>query len=269
MPVPQEVDWNLWLGTAPYRDYHEAYMPFRWRGWWDFGTGALGDMGCHIMDVPFRALKLGYPVSVECSVGSVYADFFQQAHYPESCPPSSVVYLKFPARGNMPEVDFSWSDGGIMPKRPEELLPDEPMGDQDGGMILEGTKGKLIAGMWGKKPTLLPTARMRQITLAPPAMPLVDGGPEGHQQQWVNACKKGPGTYTSSPFEIAGPLTETVIMGNLAVRSYDYRQPKADGKGFTFPGRKKLLWDGQQMKITNFDEANQFVKREYRQGWNL
>jgi predicted dehydrogenase len=269
MPVPKEVDWELWLGTAPYRDYHEAYMPFRWRGWWDYGTGALGDMGCHIMDVPFRALKLGYPLSVECSVGSVYADFFQQAHYADSCPPSSVVYLKFPARGNMPEVDFSWSDGGIMPKRPEELLPDEPMGDEDGGMILEGTKGKLIAGMWGRKPSLLPTSLMQKVTLSPPAMPLVEGGPEGHQQQWVKACKKGPGAYTSSPIEIAGALTETVIMGNLAVRSYGYRQPKADGKGYTFPGRKKLLWDGQQMKITNFDEANQFVKREYRQGWRL
>jgi hypothetical protein len=221
MPVPKEVDWDLWLGTAPYRDYHEAYLPFRWRGWWDYGTGALGDMGCHIMDVPFRALKLGYPVSVECSVGSVYSDFFKQAHYADSCPPSSVVYLKFPARGNMPEVDFSWSDGG----------------------------------------------KMQNVTLPPAAIPLVEGGPEGHQQQWVKACKKGYGAYTSSPFEIAGPLTETVIMGNLAVRSYDYRQPKADGKGFTFPGRKKLLWDGQQMKITNFDEANQFVKREYRAGW--
>lgn len=269
MPVPKEVDWDLWLGTAPYRDYHEAYMPFRWRGWWDYGTGALGDMGCHIMDVPFRALKLGYPTAVECSVGSVYADFFKEASYTDSCPPSSVVYLKFPARGNMPAVDFSWSDGGILPKRPEELLPEEPMGDQDGGMIFEGTKGKLIAGMWGRKPMLLPTSRMKDIKLPASAIPMVEKGPDGHQQQWVQACKKGFGAYTSSPFDSAGPLTETVIMGNLAVRSYTYQQPKADGKGFTYPGRKKLLWDGQAMKITNFDEANQFVKREYRTGWHL
>lgn len=269
MPVPPGVDWQLWLGTAPVRPYHEAYMPFRWRGWWDFGTGALGDMGCHIMDVPFRALKLQYPESVECSVGSVYHDFFEEAHYPDSCPPSSVVYLKFPARDNQPAVNFSWSDGGIMPKRPEELLPEEPMGDTDGGMLLEGTKGKLVAGMWGKNPKLLPTARMQEMTLPAVTVPMVEGGAEGHQQQWVKACKQGPGAYTSSPFEVAGPFTETVLMGNLAVRSYAYQQAHADGKGVSFPGRKKLLWDGQNMKITNFDVANQFVKREYRNGWHL
>jgi predicted dehydrogenase len=266
MAVPEGVDWNLWLGTAPYRDYHEAYMPFRWRGWWDFGTGALGDMGCHIMDVPFRALKLNYPDSVECSVGSVYADFFKEAYFPESCPPSSVVYLTFPAREGMPAVDFSWSDGGILPKRPEELRPEEPFGDQDGGMLFIGTKGKLVAGMWGRNPMLLPSSRMLGTAL-PAAMPMVEGGPSGHQQQWVKACKNGRGAYTSSPFEVAGPLTETVIMGNLAVRSYNYREPKADGNGFSFPGRKKLLWDGPNMRITNYEPANQFVKREYRPGW--
>jgi predicted dehydrogenase len=269
MPVPAEVDWDLWLGTAPYRDYHEAYMPFRWRGWWDFGTGALGDMGCHIMDVPFRALKLKYPESVECSVGSVYSDFFKEAHFLDSCPPSSAIYLRFPARENMPAVDFSWTDGGILPKRPEELMPEEPFGDKDGGMLLVGTKGKLVAGMWGRYPMLLPTARTQGTALPPAAMPLVEGGAAGHQQQWVKACKKGYGAYTSSPFEIAGPLTETVIMGNLAVRSYQYQEPTADGKSFTNPGRKKLLWNGEEMKITNFEVANQFVKREYRKGWEL
>jgi predicted dehydrogenase len=269
MPVPNEVEWDLWLGTAPFRDYHSAYMPFRWRGWWDFGTGALGDMGCHIMDVPFRALKLNYPESVECSVGSVYTDFFQEAHYPDSCPPSSVIYLKFPAKDNMQAVNFSWSDGGILPKRPDELLPDEPMGDGDGGMIFEGTKGKLIAGMWGRKPMLLPSSKMKEMTLPASTIPYVEGGPEGHQQQWVKACKKGYGTYTSSPFDTAGPLTETILMGNLAVRSYHHQQANADGKGFSYPGRKKLLWNGQNMKISNFDMANKFVKREYRQGWHL
>ncbi|GEO03850.1 dehydrogenase [Adhaeribacter aerolatus] len=269
MPVPAEVDWDLWLGTAPYRDYHEAYMPFRWRGWWDFGTGALGDMGCHIMDVPFRALKLKYPESVECSVGSVYSDFFKEAHFLDSCPPSSAIYLHFPARDNMPAVDFSWTDGGILPKRPEELSPEEPFGDTDGGMLLVGTKGKLVAGMWGRNPMLLPSSRMKETTIPTAAMPLVPGGPDGHQQQWVQACKKGFGAYTSSPFEIAGPLTETVIMGNLAVRSYQYQEPTADGKGFINPGRKKLLWNGEDMKITNFEAANQFVKRNYRQGWHL
>ncbi len=266
-PIPDGVDWDLWLGVAPYRDYNEAFMPFRWRGWWDYGTGALGDMGCHIMDVPFRALKLGYPTSVSCSVGSVYKDFFEEAFYPESCPPSSAIHLKFAAGGNKPPINFSWYDGGILPERPEELQPDEVMGDRDGGIIMEGTKGKLMAGMWGKNPTLLPTSKMKGADLPKAEMPFVEGGPEGHQQQWVKACKEGYGAYTSSPFEIAGPLTETVIMGNLAVRSYSFQEERADGQGTVFPGRKELLWDGKNMKITNFDEANRYVKREYRTGW--
>ncbi len=265
--VPEGVNWDLWLGVAPARGYHEAYMPFRWRGWWDFGTGALGDMACHIMDVPFRALQLGYPEAVECSVGSVYADFFKEASLQDSCPPSSIIHFKFPARGNMPALSFTWYDGGLLPKRPAELKPDEPMGDRDGGMIFEGTKGKLMAGMWGKLPMLLPTSSMQTTTLPAAKQPFVTGGPAGHQQQWVQACKKGRGAYTSSPFSIAGPLTETVLMGNLAVRSYNYREPKADGQGFSYPGRKQLQWDGANMRITNLDLANQFVKRDYRTGW--
>lgn len=267
MPVPEGVNWDLWLGVAPSRNYHEAYMPFRWRGWWDFGTGALGDMACHIMDVPFRALKLGYPTAVECSVTSVYKDFFEEAHLQDSFPLSSVIHLSFPKRDSMPPVALTWYDGGILPKRPDELSPDEMMGNKDGGIIFEGTKGKIMAGMWGLKPTLLPTSNMKDVKLPAVKIQPVEGGPEGHQQQWVRACKKGYGTYTSSPFEIAGPLTETVLMGNLAVRSFNYYESKADGKGIIYPGRKKLLWDGQNMKITNFEQANQYVKRDYRSGW--
>ena len=119
-PIPAGVNWPLWLGTAPYRPYHEAYMPTRWRGYWDFGTGALGDMGCHFMDVPFRALKLNYPTSVECSVGSVYADFFKEAFYDDSCPPSSAIHLTFPSEDKkVKEIKFSWFDGGIRPQLPE------------------------------------------------------------------------------------------------------------------------------------------------------
>ncbi len=266
MPVPDGVNWDLWLGVAPQRTYHEAFMPFRWRGWWDYGTGALGDMGCHIMDVPYRALQLGYPESVYCSVGSVYANFFEQAYYPESCPPSSVVHLKFPPRGTMPAVDFSWSDGGIQPPRPEGLAPNRAMGDNDGGMRLVGTKGELIAGMWGREPYLLSPQGKEMDAPAVNISPVEDG-PDGHQAQWVRACKEGYGATTSSPFSMAGPLTETVIMGNLAVRSHSYREATADGKGQVFPGRKKLLWDGKNMKITNFDPANAFVTRNYRTGW--
>lgn len=266
--VPKEVNWDLWLGTAPHRDFNPIYIPANWRGWVDFGTGSLGDMGCHFIDVPYRALKLGYPLSVECSVGSVYTGFFKEAVYTDSYPPSSKTHIQFPARGSMPAVELVWYDGGIKPRRPDELLPDEPMGEVDGGIIFEGTKGKLMAGLFGRNATLLPTNKMKGANLPKSKYPFVEGGSEGHQQQWVRACKKGHGTYTSSPFDIAGPLTETVIMGNLAVRSYNYSETNAKEENI-YPGRKKLLWDGQNMKVTNFEPANQFVKREYKGNYKL
>jgi len=266
--TPKELDWDLWLGTAPYRDYNPAYHPAIWRGWTDFGTGSLGDMGCHFVDVPYRALKLGYPTAVECSVTSVYTGFFQESFYKGSFPPSSKIHLQFPARANLAPVELIWYDGGIKPKRPVELLPDEEMGEWDGGIIFEGTKGKLMAGLFGRNPTLLPTRKMKEIKLPPAKQPSVPRTEEGHQTQWVNACKKGFGTYTSSAFSNAGPLTETVLMGNLAVLSYNYSETNTKGQR-SFPGRKKLLWDGPNMKISNFEPANQFVKRNYRDGWKL
>jgi predicted dehydrogenase len=266
--IPKEVDWDLWLGTAPARDFNPTYLPATWRGWTDFGTGSLGDMGCHFIDVPYRALKLQYPVSVECSVGSVYTGFFREAIYTDSYPPSSKTHIQFPARDGMPAVEMIWYDGGIKPKRPEELLADEPMAELDGGIIFEGTKGKLMAGLFGRNPTLLPTKRMKETTLPASKYPFVENGPDGHQQQWVKACKKGYGTYTSSAFEMSGPLTETVLMGNLAIRSYNHSETNARGNK-VYPGRKKLLWDGPNMKITNFEPANQFVKRNYRGNWKL
>jgi hypothetical protein len=163
----------------------------------------------------------------------------------------------------MPPVEMIWYDGGIKPDRPAELLPDEPFGEIDGGILFEGTKGKLLAGLFGKKPTLLPTSKMKDAKFPKSKYPFVERGSEGHQTQWVQACKKGFGAYTSSSFDIAGPLTETVIMGNLAVRSYNIKE------GNDFPGRKKLLWDGANMRITNFDAANAFVKRNYRGNWKL
>jgi len=262
--IPSELDWDLWLGTAPERPFNPIYIPANWRGWVDFGTGALGDMGCHFIDVPFRALKLGYPVSVQCSVGSVWKGFFEEAIYTDSYPPSTKIHIQFPQRENLPPIELIWYDGGILPRRPDELKPDEPMADWDGGMIFEGSKGKLMAGLFGERATLLPTSRMKDIKLPEPDQPLVINGAEGHQQQWVEACKQGFGSYTSSNFEIAGPLTETVIMGNLAVLSYNYQE------GEEFPGRKLLLWDGPNMKITNFEKANDFVKRTYRGGtWDF
>ncbi|RYG05388.1 MAG: Gfo/Idh/MocA family oxidoreductase, partial [Chitinophagaceae bacterium] len=266
--VPKELDWNLWLGTAPQRDYNPALLPAIWRGWSDYGTGSLGDMGCHFIDVPYRALKLGYPVSVECNVGSVYTGFFQQSISTDSYPPSSVTYIQFPKRENMPEVELIWYDGGMKPQRPAELGPDEMLGEEDGGILFEGSTGKLMAGLFGRKPTLLPLSKMKDATLPKSKFESVEGGVDGHQQQWVKACKKGYGTYTSSSFDKSGPLTETVLMGNLAVRSFNYAENGTDGNKF-YPGRKKLMWDGVNMKVTNFDPANQFVQRIYRGNYKL
>ncbi len=266
--VPKEVDWNLWLGTAPSREFNPIYIPANWRGWVDFGTGSLGDMGCHFIDVPYRALKLGYPVSVETSVGSVYTGFFKEAIYTDSYPPSAKTHIQFPARGKMRAVEMIWYDGGIKPKRPEELLPDEALGEWDGGILFEGTKGKLMAGLFGRNPTLLPMKKTKELQFTKSKYPFVEGGAEGHQQQWVRACKKGHGSYTSSPFEMSGPLTETVLMGNLAVRSYNYSEKDKNGNN-VYPGRKKLLWDGENMRITNFEPANEFVKRKYQGNYSL
>ncbi len=262
-PIPKEVDWDLWLGTAPKRKFNPLYIPANWRGWGDFGTGALGDMGCHFIDVPFRALKLGYPTSVSCSVGAVWTGFFEEAVYTDSLPPSSKIHLQFPSRGNMGPVELNWYDGGILPKRPKELLPDEQMGEWDGGIIFEGSSGKMMAGLFGRNPTLLPSKGMDVDSLPKSKFDFVDGGSVGHQQQWVKACKDGYGAYTSSSFDLAGPLTETVLMGNLAVRSFNHKE------GEDFTGRKELLWDGANQKITNYEPANKFVRRTYRGEWGF
>lgn len=262
--VPSELDWNLWLGPAKFIDYNSAYLPFNWRGWWQFGTGALGDMGCHIMDAAFRILPIDYPSEVECSTTTEWKGFFDMADYADSCPASSIIHLKFPRKDGKGNINLTWMDGGLLPKRPEELMPNEALATWDGGYIFEGTKGKLM-GNYNMSPVLLPTTRMKEVTMPKQSIPRIQGGPDGHYIQWVDACLAGFGKkQLSSPFDYAGPFTEAVLMGNLALRSYAIRGPKND-----FPGRKKLLWDAKKMKITNFDEANQFVKREYRDGWSL
>ena len=261
--VPKEVDWDVWLGPAKYIDFNPAYLPFNWRGWWPFGTGALGDMACHIMDAPFRILPIDFPTEVECSATTAWSDFFKEANYADSCPASSIIHLKFPRTDGKGDIRLTWMDGGLLPKRPDELLPDEPLGGN--GYIFEGTKGKIL-GNYTQAPLLLPSSRMKETTLPAPTLARVPGGEAGHYTQWVDACLAGYGKMQlSSPFEYAGPFTEAVLMGNLAIRSYNMRGP--EGKGY--PGRKKLLWDAKNMKITNFEEANQFVKREYRSGWSL
>jgi predicted dehydrogenase len=270
--VPKELNWDLWLGTAPKKDFVDNLVPFNWRGWWDYGTGALGDMACHIIEPPFRVLGLGYPSEVECSVGSVYVGEFTRGYFPESCPPSSHIIMTFPGVNGKPNVKFHWMDGGIQPERPEELGPNEMMGDGGNGVVMVGTKGKMMCSTYGINPQLLPTSKTNEINV-PQKYKRVEGGAEGHYAQWVEACLAGYGkAELSSPFDIAGPLTESVLMGNLALRSYDIRTPRKGGREgqFDYPGRFiKLLWDGNNMKITNFDDANQFVKRTYSDGYSL
>ena len=260
--IPKELNWDLWLGPAKFEEYHKEFLPFNWRGYWAYGTGALGDMGCHLIDPAFKTVGLGYPSEVECSEGAVFEKMWNASYYPESCPISSSIKLKFPMKNGKPDVKLYWMDGGIRPERPDELGPDERMGGDDGGVIITGTKGKMMCDCYGANPTLLPTSKTKEINV-PQTLARV---PEGHYVQWVNACIAGFGkAETSSTFDYAGPLTETILMGNLALRSYITKG--SDGR--SFPGRKKLLWDAENMKITNYDEANQYVKREYREGWKL
>ena len=272
--VPQGLDWDLWQGTAPRKEFVENLIPFNWRGWWNYGTGALGDMACHIMAPPFQVLDLNYPVSAECSVATRYVTNWVRAYYPDSGPTSSHIVLTFKGKGKQPELKLHWMDGGIQPERPSELGANEVMGDGGNGVVFVGTKGKMMCGTYGVNPQLLPTSKTAGAKV-PQTIARVPGGAEGHYAAWVEACLKGYGSKEannlSSRFDIAGPLTESVLMGNLAIRSYDIRKLQT-GKTdeYTYPGRYiKLLWDGDNMRITNFDDANQFVKREYHSGWSL
>lgn len=269
--IPKELDWDLWLGTAPFKEYVNGLVPFNWRGWWDYGTGALGDMGCHIVEPAFSVLGLSYVNSVQASVGSVYPQAWQRGYFPESCPPSSHVTMKFP-KGSKTQgpVEVHWMDGGIQPTRPDELGPNETFGDGGNGTLFIGTKGKMMCEVYGANPQLLPTSKTKTTTV-PQKYARVPGGADGHYSQWVEAAIAGYGKKElSSPFEIAGPLTEALLMSNLAIRGYDIRVPKENGRGYNYPGRYlEMVWDPKDMRVTNFDLANQFVKRDYRDGYSL
>lgn len=269
-PIPSELDFDLWLGTAPKKDYFEGLLPFNWRGWWDYGTGALGDMACHIIAPAFAVLGLGYPVSAEASVAKRYLENWNEAHFPESGPVSSHIILTFKRTGK-PDLKLHWMDGGIQPERPAELGPNEIMGDGGNGTIFLGAKSNMMCATYGMNPQLLPTTRTKETTV-PQTVARVPNGDDGHYAAWVEAAIAGYNSdkakNLSSRFDIAGPLTESVLMGNLAIRSCNVE--RKNGNDTSYPGRGiKLLWDGDNMKITNFDEANQFVKRTYRDGWSL
>lgn len=272
---PKDLNWDLWLGPAEMRPYTPNLHPFNWRGWWDYGTGALGDVGCHLIDIPFRTLGLKYPTDAECSVGSVYTQMWTADYHPEGCPPSSFITLHFGATAkSQSPIEMTWSDGGIRPSHPEIIPADHDIGGEksNNGVLIIGEKGLISTNINDSSP-LMPKLYLNDGTteFGPPTGSQ-DEPEYGHQRKWVDACKAGFGSAEhkalTSSFDYAGPMTETVLMGNLAIRSYLLR--KEDSKGqMDFYARKKLLWDGENMRITNLEEANQFVTRSYRKGWEV
>ena len=230
-PVPTGLDWGLWIGPAPQRPYHEAYVPFKWRGWWDFGTGALGDMACHNWDIAYWALELGLPESLEAESSPLFK---------ETAPQWSVIRYRFPAIPGRPAVKLTWYDG---PKRPPaELFEGEAV--TTNGSIIIGDKGKLyIPHYWGDG-KLLPKKDFVGFKAPGASLPRSPG----HYREWITACKGGPAALSN--FDYSAQLTEAVLLGNLAVR---------------LGGR--IDWDAKNMKATGRPEADVFVKRAYRPGY--
>ncbi len=269
--IPKGLDWDLWLGTAEMRDYNDSYLPFKWRGYWDFGTGALGDMGCHIMETPFSVLNLGYPTEAEASCTTNWVGDFVEADYSESCPASSIVRLKFNTKAHG-DIALNWYDGGLLPDLPDELKDGETIGDNGGGSIFYGTRGILVCDTYSRNARLLPSTTMELLTPPKPYLKRIEGDTGGHQRNFVEACLNGG--ETSSDFKRSGPLTEAVLMGNLAIKAFQYNKLKegkklGDWDPFEYPGRRKILWDGDNMNVTNWDKANEWVKGSYRKGWEL
>jgi len=232
--VPAHLKWNLWLGPAPERPYHPCYHPRHWRGWWDFGNGRLGDMGCHLIDLPFTALDLKYPLTAEAFAAHVH---------PETAPPWLISKWTFGARGDQPPVELTWYDGNKRPELLKKLTP--PKSRFPWYVLLIGTEGMLIAGMDTFK--LYPEDKYRGIQR--PDLPRKPT----HIQDWGEACKANDPMRPGSRFQYAGPLTETVLLGTVAHRA----------------GRK-LEWDAKNLEVTNHPDANRFTKRQRcRQGWTL
>ena len=268
--LPKGLDWDLWLGPAKATPYSSAMHPFNWRGWWEYGTGALGDMGCHLIDIPFKALGLKYPTAVECSMGSVFKQMWTPEYIPEGCPPSSFVTINFEATNiNDSPLKLEWSDGGIRPAHPDLIPPNDFLGDPGNanGVMMIGEKGIITTGVYGYNPRLYKKGQAVRTYEQPKS----NEAEHGHQRKWIDAVKAGFNSdqhkALTSSFDYAGPLTETVLMGNIAIRSYLLR--RGSGRNTEYYGQKKLLWDGNAMKITNLEEANQFVGRDYRKGWEI
>lgn len=244
-PVPEGLDWDLWLGPAPVRPYHPIYHPLTWRGFLDFGTGALGDMGCHILDPAFWALGLGHPESVQATVTNNDPEIAN-----ECFPRASIVRYDFPARGDQPPVKLTWYDGRLKPAIPANM--DKNFRLEGNGAMFIGEDGVIIHGSHGAGGLrLLPRAKAREYTQPEPSLPRVESGEGAHERDWIRACKDGK--PASSSFEYGGPLSEMVLLGVLAMRVPD----------------RLLRWDGAALAVTNNDEANALVNPPYREGWTL
>jgi len=232
-PVPEGLDWDLWLGPAPYRPYHPCYVPGNWRDWWDFANGTLGDFGCHYMDLPFWALKLKYPTSVEAEA--------PVPPHPETAAPVLTVRYEFPARGDLPPVTMTWRNGkdNIPPIVKEKNLP-----NWGAAVLFVGEKGMLLANY--SKHVLLPEPEFAGFQAPEPSIP----ESIGHHKEWIEACKTGGPTTCN--FDYSGPLTETVLLGDVSYRV-----------------QSKLEWDAENLKATNCPAADRFIRREYREGWTL
>ncbi len=239
--VPAHLNWDLWLGPVPYRPYAPEYAPFNWRGWWDFGTGALGDIACHSMDAAFWTLDLKYPTRIEAESTELF---------PETAPQSSRIVFYFPERNGRAPVTVVWRDGGLLPPRPEEIGADEPWDFPSiGGQLWVGDDGKLVAGVYGEDPRLVDRERHAALQASPPAEKYPRT--EGVYAEWIAACKGGP-PAGSNFADHAGPLTEMVLLGNLAVRS-----------------NRNLDLNPTTGAITNVAIPDEFVRPEYREGWRL
>jgi len=236
-PVPDGLNWDAWIGPAPMREYHDNLHPFKWRGWLDFGAGALGDMGCHIMDGAVWALKLGEAKTLEVEAESSGVNS-------ETFPKWSIVTYRFPARGSMPPVTLKWFDGHKRPPRPADLEPERKV---DFNSVFLGSKGTMVAGTYGEGARIIPEAK-RQATPRPEKT--IPRSPKGHHGDFLEAARGGP--PASSNFDYSGPLTEIVLLGNLAIRL----------------GRK-IEYDVVAMKAKDYPEADAIIRRPPRPGWYL
>ena len=236
--APDTLNWDLWIGPSAYRPYNSAYAPFKWRGWWDFGCGALGDMACHILDGPNFALQLTAPVSVEC--------VRQDEGNDQTFPTKSIIRYEFPKRGTMPPVTLYWYDGGIRPPVPQGVSKSAKLGDGDNGSLFIGDKGIATTGCYAGETRLLPDERMKEYKFPDKVLTRSPG----HAADWLRACKGG--SPACSNFDYAGPFTEWVVLGNACLK-FD----------------QKLLWDAKQLRFTNCSEANELISRPVRKGWEV